>query len=151
MRSFVFALVAVLSAVSAYFAASYWQSQRQVAVLNAGVPCDLGEGPCKHALPGGGQLTVELTPRPVPLMETVRVSVEVAGTAMLPSHIEITGLNMEMGVNRVALEPTSETRWEGETIIPICSQRQMHWRSALLLQSGSELRRIDDEFYTLRP
>lgn len=151
MRSVVFALMVVLFAVAAYFAASYWQNQRAVPVLNAGDPCDLGKGGCTHALPDGGQLTVELSPRPVPLMETVRVNVVVSGSKMQPSHIDITGLNMEMGVNRVALTPTAEARWQGETIIPICSQRQMHWRSALLVQSADEMHRIDDEFYTLRP
>ena len=84
-------------------------------------------------------------------MQTVTVTVTVPHSGLRPRYLEITGLNMEMGINRVQLkEVGGGQQWRGETIIPVCSQREMHWRASLVLQRGDERFRLDDEFRTRR-
>lgn len=151
MRSILFALLFVGMAAGGYFAATYWQSGQELAVLNEGEACDLSEGPCEHLLPEGGSLSLQISPRPIPLMQTVMVHVKVSGADVLPLQLDITGLNMEMGVNRVVLKPGAGGTWAGETIIPICSQRRMHWRAALKLDIDGRHYQLADEFYTVRP
>jgi hypothetical protein len=40
---------------------------------------------------------------------------------------------MDMGLNRTLLQGIQDGRWEGETILPICSQRRMQWEAAVRL------------------
>ncbi len=151
MRSLVTTVLLAVLAITGYFGARYWQSSRAVEILNSGAACDLGQAACVHVLPDGGRLLVDVAPRPVPLMQTVHFVVTVRDSAVQPDYIELTGLNMEMGINRVSLKPGTDGSWRGETIIPICSQTRMHWRAALVLRSGGRLIGLDDEFHTSRP
>jgi len=152
MRSFLFALALVALAVAGYIGARLWQSAPTAQLLNNdGVSCNIGDAACRHATPDGGMLLLDMSPHPVPLMQPVGISVQVANTSLVPAYVEITGLNMEMGVNRVPLRRNAEGAWVGETIIPVCSQRHMQWQAALFLQSAGKLYRLNEEFDTLRP
>ena len=151
MRSFLYALVLVALAVAGYFGARHWQSAPTAQLLNDGPSCNLGEAACRYATPDGGMLLLDMSPRPVPLMRAVGFSVQAADTSLVPAYVEITGLNMEMGVNRVPLRRSADGAWVGETIIPVCSQRHMQWQAALFLQSAGKLYRLNEEFDTLRP
>lgn len=152
MRSLVVSVLLVALAVAGYVAARYWQDSRQhMQLLNAGAGCDLGVAACTHDLPGGGKLTLDVDPRPVPLMQRVAFRLQVNDPAVEPVYLEITGLNMEMGVNRVSLSTEGQGEWRGETIVPICSQRRMHWRAALVIRRQGKLFRLVDQFYTSRP
>lgn len=151
MRSLFLTVALITLAVGAYFGARHWQESRELTALNAGIPCDIGAETCVHALPHGGEVAISVTPQPVPLMQTVRVQVALAGSDAQASHLDITGLNMDMGLNRVSLRPTGSGNWEGETIIPVCSQRIMHWRAALMLRDGTRRYLLEDHFFTHRP
>jgi hypothetical protein len=151
MRSFVITVVLVALAVAGYIGARYWQSPPTAQLLNDGAACDLTEGDCKHAMPDGGSVVLRMSPRPVPLMHPVRISVQALDTTLLPAYLEITGLNMNMGLTRVPLQQGADGAWIGETIVPVCSRRHMQWQAALFLRSGRRLYRLNDEFDTLRP
>jgi len=151
VRSLAYTLALILLAVASYLGARYWRASAPVELLNPGMACDLGREACLHRLPDGGEVRIDLSPRPVPLMQPVRLRVSVSNTALQPAFLEISGLNMEMGINRVPLQADGGGKWHGETIIPICSQRRMHWRAMLLLRNGVGSYRLDDEFHTARP
>ena len=150
MRNLLLVLTLLLLGLGGYFGARHFAGSPSVPVLNRDAPCDLGAGPCRHALPGGGHLELALSPRPVPLMQRVRVTVRIEGGDWRPERGLITGLNMRMAPNPVSLAPAGPGRWEGETILPVCSQRRMHWRFALFLEGKGGRRQIHDEFHTSR-
>ena len=85
--------------------------------------CELERGACVALLPGGGEVQLSLSPRPVPLMKPLQVEARVKGSDLGALRVDITGLNMEMGLNRTELAIAEENVWRGETILPICSQR----------------------------
>jgi len=151
MRSLLVTVALFALAAGGYFGARHWQESRELTALNEGIPCDLGEQTCVHPLPNGGKVSIAISPRPVPLMQTVRIEVALTGSDALVSHLDITGLNMDMGLNRVSLRSAADGTWEGETIIPVCSQRIMHWRAALILRDGLERHLLQDHFFTHRP
>ena len=152
MQTFRLLLIFVFLAALGYFAAREWVAPAvEVVTIEQANECDLAAGTCTADLPGGGQLSLEISPRPIPLMQPLRVVARVNGSPLQPSRLDITGLNMEMGLNRTVLAPQGSGRWEGETILPICSQRRMHWQAALALAEGDRQYRLVFRFYTLRP
>jgi len=69
--------------------------------------CDLGTGPCTRPLPGGGDVTLELSPRPLRTMRDLAVRAELRGpgapTPGTTVAISFTMRDMDMGRNEVAL------------------------------------------------
>ena len=144
----VFALLAGLG----YFGARQWMAPAaDVRDLDLSGGCDIASAACTAQLPDGGTLEVSISPRPIPLMQTLQVAVTVRDSDLQPQQLDITGLNMEMGLNRTALQAAGPGRWQGETILPICSQRRMHWQAALMLVGEAGRYRLGYRFHTLRP
>ena len=132
-----------------YGAARYWHAGGDgFARLELSADCDLRNGPCQHAL-SGGLVTFAIEPRTVPLMQPLRLEVTTEGLGADEVLVEIRGLNMDMGLNRTRLQLAADGRWRGETILPICSQRRMHWEAAVRL-TGRERLEIPFPFSTER-
>ena len=114
--------------------------------------CLLDQSVCEAELSNGTRLTLEITPRPVPLMQTLQFKLNSAERRdMRPLQIDITGLNMEMGLNRATFNVQDEGVWFAETLLPICSQRRMHWQAAVLIENAQQYERVSFQFYTVRP
>jgi len=144
-------IFALLAAVG-YFAAREWRgTPAEAVIIDAAEGCDIAVGSCVTELPDGGELLFEITPRPIPLMQPLSVVARVSDSRLQPSRLDITGLNMEMGLNRTKLVLQQAGQWQGETILPICSQRRMHWQAALLLNGADRQFRLIYRFHTLRP
>jgi len=140
----------LLMAALAFFGARVWQAS-QTAYARVAMPpdCDLHAGPCRQAL-AGGRLSFAVTPREIPLMQPLRLVLETDGLAVRAAEVEIRGLNMDMGLNRTVLTQTAEGRWEGETILPVCSRRTMEWEAAVRLDAAERVE-VPFVFHTTRP
>ena len=123
-----------LIAAAAFQGARIWQSARATPVrVEPTAGCDLRAGPCRQAL-AGGSVTFSISPGEIPLMKPLKLAVITEGLAPEGVVVEIRGLNMEMGLNRTQLTPIGGgSWWAGETILPVCSQRQMEWEAAVQL------------------
>ena len=143
-------LFAFALALGAYLAASHWQDAQSVYPrAESGIECDLRQGPCRQLL-GGGVVEFAIEPATIPLMQSLQLVVRTEGLDVDAAHVEIRGLNMDMGLNRTRLEQVSAGDWRGETILPICSQRRMLWEAAVQLE-GEQRAELPFAFETLRP
>lgn len=99
--------------------------------LVAAAPCELGAGPCTRALPGGGELTLELAPRPLRTMADLAVAVTVrrAGAPLEPDAVTVSFAmpGMAMGENRVALARRGPGRFEGKAVLVRCPSGRRDW------------------------
>jgi len=138
-------------AAMGYFLARHLAGGDASIVQLAPEGCDLAAQPCDRTLGDGTVVRLSIEPRPIELMKALKVEAKIEGNGWTPLRLDITGLNMEMGLNRTSLNPDGRERWQGETILPICSQRRMHWQAALLLQGPEGRAQLLYEFYTHRP
>jgi hypothetical protein len=90
-------------------------------------------------------------PQAVPLMRPLQLAVEAVGLDLRAVAVEIRGLNMDMGLNRTLLKQSQTGRWSGETILPLCSQRQMQWEAAVRLDAEQGRFEVPFLFDTKRP
>lgn len=151
MQSIRLGILFLILALIGFFLAREWHNLFPEGIeLQARSDCDLAVEACTVQTPDGGHITLAISPNPIPLMQPLTVHVNGEG-GLRPLHLDITGLNMEMGLNRTELSEVSAGIWQGETILPVCSQRRMHWEAALLLTDGVEQYRLAYSFHTLRP
>jgi hypothetical protein len=103
----------------------YEEGLRQVERRRA--PCDLGAGPCTARLPSGGEVTVELAPRPLRTMRDLQVRASVP-SKIAPSEVSVAFSmpGMEMGQNRVRLEASPEG-WKGTAVLVRCPSGRKGW------------------------
>ncbi len=110
-------------------------------------PCDLGQGPCTAPLTGGGQVTLELWPRPLRTMHELAVAADVrAGGPPLAAtevHVSFAMKGMQMGDNTTALAPAGDGRLAGKAVLVRCPSGRRDWTADLTVkQQGVEPRTV---------
>lgn len=112
--------------------------------------CDLRVGPCSSRVPGKGALSFSIEPRHIPLVKPLQLQVTVDGFLPAQVEVDISGVNMYMGYNRVKLDPMDGGRFQGIGRIPVCTLERMEWEAKVLLQTPEGLIAVPFRFTTLR-
>lgn len=149
------AIAAVAAAVLALIAGTVWIAARvrEPTVVSSpyeeglklrgkgapGVACDLGSGPCARPLPGGGEVKLELSPRPLAAMRELAVRVElppaVAGEDAPAVSVSFSMPGMGMGENRSRLARTGPGVYEGKAVIVRCPSGGRGWAADVEVSS----------------
>ena len=120
-------------------AGSFWAySQPVVAVesLTLQQPCDLHQAACEAHDNQGRSVQLRFTPNTLPLMQPLTATVAVHGVSNVRSlQLSVEGVNMYMGFQSVTLQNKNATDWQGELILPVCTQATMQWQASLLLDT----------------
>ena len=100
--------------------------------------CDLQRKACPAALPQGGRLELSITPRPIPLLQTLRVEVTVSGVEAKKVEVDFAGESMNMGFNRSQLAAAGGGRHAGETSLPVCVSGGMTWVATVMVETDRQ-------------
>lgn len=105
--------------------------------LTADASCDLNREPCRAMLPEGGRLTVQAGTHPIPMLKAFPVEVVVEGAQADKVEMDFTGVEMNMGLNRVALQPQGgASEFRGQATLPVCITGAMAWQATVLVSIG---------------
>ncbi len=94
--------------------------------------CDLHHQACT-ATHESARVTLDIRPRPIQVARPLEVSVSVAGMTPQSVALDISGVNMYMGYNRVELQPAGVGHWTGHAMLAFCTNREMVWRVSVLM------------------
>jgi hypothetical protein len=100
--------------------------------------CDLNRETCQADVPGGGQITLEIGPQPIPVVKPLHVTATLAGIVANKVELDFAGVVMEMGFNRLTLLRGDDGRYVGETTIPVCVTGRMLWRATLVVETDRQ-------------
>ena len=98
--------------------------------------CDLHSGPCRIGLPDGGEVEVEVEPRPIRTLVPFAITVRHQGRELNTVSVDLNGVDMNMGFNRPVLEQVVPGIYRGETLLPTCVLERMTWRAQILLDGN---------------
>ena len=112
--------------------------------------CDLRAGPCSSPLPEGGNITLSIKPRSIPVIKPLTLEVDVQGLNAESVEVDLTGLDMYMGFNRVKLKETGKGRFNGEGRIPVCVRDAMRWEAKVMVKTSRELYIAPYRFITVK-
>ncbi len=143
-------VVAVMTALGAALYAWHARPGSPARVLAPEPGCDLRSGPCGAVLPDGRRLELAVRPRSLPLMEPLTLTVTVPGPLAAEPAVTVTGVNMDMGVQRADLEPAGEGVYQGQVVLPICSSRRMEWQARVGLATAAGPVAVPFRFETRR-
>lgn len=117
-------------------------------VFQVGADCDLHLAPCEASGPGGQRIRLEIQPNSIPLLKPLVFLVVVEGMEPRRVQMEITGLNMDMGYNRLTLTQEAPDYYSGTTALPICSQHRMEWQALIRVTAEQGVLSAPFTFYT---
>jgi nitrogen fixation protein FixH len=105
--------------------------------VGARAGCDLAAGPCTRALDGGGEVVLELSPRPVRTMKELSVRVIVRPPAPITSStVSFVMPGMTMGENRSTLSATAPGTYEGKAVLVRCPSGRRDWAADVELATA---------------
>lgn len=96
--------------------------------------CNLHQTACT-AQHGQQSLTLDITPKPIPVAKPLQVKVTLNHLQAKTMQIDISGHNMYMGYNRLPLEKVNEQHWQGTTMLAFCTNAKMEWHLTLLIDT----------------
>ncbi|MEJ2621529.1 MAG: hypothetical protein P8163_15070 [Candidatus Thiodiazotropha sp.] len=141
-------LAVCLSAIYKAWPVLFPQISQSAAVDPA---CDLRAGPCRSSINDQVEVEFSIEPKGIPLVKPLKLNVDVSGTDVDRVEVDFAGVDMNMGYNRVALQPVSEGRFEGQGMIPVCVRDSMEWEAKVLVSTKQGLLSAPYRFVTVRP
>lgn len=150
-KSLIVAIAALALAIAAAIAAKFLLAPPGEVTYTAPLSaCNLQEGPCSSAIPGGGRIEFAIAPRPIPLLQPVRLSVKVQGMKARTVEVDLTGVDMNMGYNRPKLQREGEGQFTGQATLPVCITGRMAWQAVVLVTSDDAKVAVPFRFVTSR-
>lgn len=113
--------------------------------------CDLGQGPCVASLTGGGRISLGIEPRSLPATQPLELVVVTEGLVAREVVVDFQGVDMNMGFNRVLLQPLAADRFAGSGTLPACVRSRMTWEARVLVRTPEGLVAAPFRFETQSP
>lgn len=100
--------------------------------------CDLHRVACEVPLPGGGKIRLGMQPLPIPMVKPFQVEVKLDGIGASRVEVDFSGVDMNMGFNRIELNARSAGVYVAEATLPVCITGQMDWQATVLLETPGQ-------------
>ena len=135
-------LLTVLAVVILGVTGAALRSWRTVAPVLLAVPapdCDLRLGPCTARFADGGEVTLEVEPRGIPVARPLTFRLTTRGLTADTVALDLVAVDMDMGYNRPSLVPAGPGVYRGQGMLPVCVRRRMTWEARVLLTTRGGL------------
>lgn len=101
--------------------------------------CRLELAACRVEFAPGAALTLDVAPRPISPNAPLTIAVQLAGIDARHIEASFRGVDMNMGVHELELQPAGEGEFRGSTTLPVCVSGRMSWEITLRLTSGRQI------------
>lgn len=114
--------------------------------------CDLRSAACVSRIGDDIEVGFSIEPREIPVVKPLKFRVDVKGLKADKVEIDFSGVDMNMGYNRVTLQP-GEARgvFEGGGMLPVCVWDEMEWEAKVLITTDQGVVLLPYRFITVRP
>ncbi|MEJ2405420.1 MAG: hypothetical protein P8171_14185 [Candidatus Thiodiazotropha sp.] len=114
--------------------------------------CDLRSAPCTSQLPDGSRVTFSIQPRTIPVLKPLQFEVRIEGLDADRVEVDFAGTDMNMGFNRVTLDPAAQPgTYTHGGMLPVCVRDVMEWEARVLISTQQGMISVPYRFVTVRP
>jgi len=135
-------VVVAILALALIVATGYrqWSGKQGLPVVYAEVTnnCDLNLTACTATAENRGDVTLTITPRPIPLVKPIKIVVATTVADVKGVDVDFSGVDMDMGFNRFHLVANGNGEFVGDAMLPVCIRSRMTWEAKVTLQRGGE-------------
>lgn len=100
--------------------------------------CDLHQQTC-YSQQGESRVALTLQPQPIPIAKPLQVEAQIEAIDAVKVELDISGINMYMGYNRVPLHAVAEQNehYQGTSMLAFCTNDVMQWQVTLLIHQSN--------------
>lgn len=141
-RDWVWLIVALLMLSGGFLLQKSGLLDGQRGVVTHQSDCDLRQGGCELEI-SGQSVRFLIEPQDIQILQPLMISLIMPeNPVFLPEKVSVQfeGINMDMGYNRVFLEPVRPGYFQAKGMLPACTAETMHWLIHLLVQDSSGIR-----------
>ncbi|MDX1347818.1 MAG: hypothetical protein R3189_06180 [Thiomicrorhabdus chilensis] len=107
--------------------------------------CDLHRESCRATM-GKASVSLKISPHPIPIAKPLGIEVELQNLSAEKVELDISGVNMYMGYNRVTLTSTKPDHYVGTSMLAFCTNQTMQWQITLIIHQAND-RQIQIPYY----
>ena len=102
--------------------------------------CDLHSQTCESTQ-GDAKVSLKISPHPIPIAKPLGIELALENLDAEKVELDISGVNMYMGYNRVTLLPINDGHFVGTSMLAFCTNQMMEWQITLIvhLTNGKQL------------
>lgn len=102
--------------------------------------CDLHKQACESKM-GDAVVNLKISPHPIPIAKPLGIELQIQNLKPKKVELDISGINMYMGYNRVTLLETKPGEFVGTSMLAFCTNQKMDWQITLMihLEDGSQI------------
>ncbi len=97
--------------------------------------CDLHKGSCEISLGKGQKISLEIFPKNIPLMKTLRFKITSTKELKNLPTLKIYATNMFMGEFKLKFKKIKDKIYQAKVILPTCSVGGMKWNADIKVSS----------------
>ncbi|MCU7882065.1 MAG: hypothetical protein KZQ66_16510 [Candidatus Thiodiazotropha sp. (ex Lucinoma aequizonata)] len=113
--------------------------------------CDLRVGPCVTQLKDGSLISFSIESRELQVVKPLQLQVSLQGMQAEKIEVDFSGVDMNMGFNRVKLNSGSAGEFTGSSMLPVCVWDAMEWEAQVLIDTQQGFFSVPYRFITVRP
>lgn len=98
--------------------------------------CDLQTMTCSLTVPNGGEVSLSIEPRPIPLVQNFKINVKTNNIKAEAVTVDFKGTTMNMGPNSVMLDSQQSGIYSGTGMLPVCIRNSMEWQADVYVQTN---------------
>ena len=132
-------ILILLLLTAAYYKVQLSQKQNIIVQAEPQPDCDLQTSVCQVNIPGGGEVSLYIEPRPIPLVTQLDLNVKIKDLKAEAVSVDFQGTTMNMGPNSVVLNSKSvsdeHSSFQGKGMLPVCIRNSMEWKAQVFVQT----------------
>ena len=129
-------LLIVIMVFSAWYKTELGKKNNVIARIPTDKSCDLQKTACSLVVPGGGEVTLSIEPRPIPLVQDISIKVKTSAIDAETIAVDFKGTTMNMGPNNVTLKTHQPGVFTGKGMLPVCIRNSMEWQADVYVQTS---------------
>ncbi len=129
-------LLIVVLLLAGYYKLEIAKKNNIITRVEPNPSCDLQKSACSLKLPAGGDITLDISPKPIPLVQNFTIQVSTDGLKTEAVSIDFKGTTMNMGPNNVTLKQQNDQSFSGTGMLPVCIRNSMEWQADVYVQTS---------------
>ena len=129
-------LLIIILLLAGYYKVELARKNTIISRIDPDKSCDLQKAACSLILPDGGKVTLDIQPKPIPLVQNFNIQVNTQAIKAELVSVDFKGTSMNMGPNNVTLKSSSPDTFNGTGMLPVCIRNSMEWQADVYLQTS---------------
>jgi hypothetical protein len=144
------AVASVLAILATAQGCDNWRQPPMSTGSLADPSCRIDATACKAVFSDGTLVSLSIEQSPPRPLEPLDFHARVTGMVPRKVTVELAGITMNMGPNRIALKSAGNGLFQGQGMVPVCIRDRMEWQAIVRMETRGGVYEVPFHFHVSR-